>query len=155
MDWFLLNMFFYLSLARKTSMISTATVGDGVCDLVQQFRVLSFLGNVIPVLKWLPKYSLRNDLVGDVTAGITVAVMHIPQGMTRELHFYVDQIKLLLLSIFRNGIRSIGWSIAQRRPLHGIFPHTRLFRFRHISTHIGWYALRCQCNDFANCAKLC
>lgn len=35
----------------------------------------------MPVLKWLPKYSIKTKLVGDITAGITVAVMHIPQGM--------------------------------------------------------------------------
>lgn len=41
--------------------------------------------NIIPVLKWLPKYSLKNDLPGDISAGVTVAVMHIPQGMAYGL----------------------------------------------------------------------
>ena len=34
----------------------------------------------IPILSWLPKYSPRNDLVGDILSGFTVAIMHIPQG---------------------------------------------------------------------------
>lgn len=45
-----------------------------------KFSFISFLFNLIPILKWVPKYSIKNNLVGDITAGITVAVMHIPQG---------------------------------------------------------------------------
>ena len=37
--------------------------------------------SIIPILEWLPKYSIRKSIIGDLTAGITVAVMHIPQGM--------------------------------------------------------------------------
>lgn len=65
-------------------------VCDQVCDFIRQFRVLSFMVNVIPVLKWLPKYSLRKYLIGDVTAGITVAVMHIPQGWTYKKKFTLN-----------------------------------------------------------------
>ncbi|CAL4076706.1 unnamed protein product [Meganyctiphanes norvegica] len=35
----------------------------------------------IPILDWLPKYSPRSNLMGDVISGCTVAIMHIPQGM--------------------------------------------------------------------------
>lgn len=41
--------------------------------------------NLIPVLRWLPKYNCRKSLMNDVTSGITVAVMHIPQGMAYGL----------------------------------------------------------------------
>lgn len=44
------------------------------------FSLLKFILNVIPVLKWLPSYSIKAHLPGDISAGITVAVMHIPQG---------------------------------------------------------------------------
>lgn len=46
------------------------------------FNLLRFILNLIPVLKWLPKYSIKSDLPGDISAGVTVAVMHIPQGKT-------------------------------------------------------------------------
>lgn len=46
----------------------------------QSFSLLHLVYNLVPVLKWLPEYSIKNYLPGDVTAGITVAVMHIPQG---------------------------------------------------------------------------
>ncbi|XP_066971274.1 prestin-like isoform X2 [Macrobrachium rosenbergii] len=34
----------------------------------------------VPILHWLPNYPIRSALVGDIIAGITVAIMHIPQG---------------------------------------------------------------------------
>ena len=40
----------------------------------------------VPIFKWLPKYSVKKDLLADIIAGITVAVMHIPQGMC---HHYI------------------------------------------------------------------
>ncbi|KAA0199276.1 hypothetical protein HAZT_HAZT008938, partial [Hyalella azteca] len=40
----------------------------------------SLLQQRVPLLAWLPTYSPRRDLVGDLIAGLTVAVMHIPQG---------------------------------------------------------------------------
>lgn len=41
----------------------------------------STLTNFLPILKWLPKYSFRRDFTGDLIAGLTVAVMHIPHGL--------------------------------------------------------------------------
>jgi solute carrier family 26 protein len=41
--------------------------------------------NVIPVSYWLRKYKWKNDFVYDVISGLTVAVMHIPQGMAYAL----------------------------------------------------------------------
>ena len=40
--------------------------------------------NIFPILKWLPKYK-KTDLVSDIIAGLTVGVMHIPQGMAYAL----------------------------------------------------------------------
>ncbi|KPJ21597.1 hypothetical protein RR48_00553 [Papilio machaon] len=36
--------------------------------------------NSVPIARWLPRYSAGRDLVGDLVAGATTAVMHIPQG---------------------------------------------------------------------------
>ena len=33
-----------------------------------------------PILQWLPKYSVKEDLLADITGGVTVAVMHVPLG---------------------------------------------------------------------------
>lgn len=61
----------YLFSILVTSSIKRSTNG---CDF------LSLITNLIPILKWLPKYSLKSDLPGDLIAGFTVFVMHIPQG---------------------------------------------------------------------------
>lgn len=53
----------------------------------KQISTLSFLCCLnaflekIPLLRCLKEYSLRKYLFGDIISGITVAIMHIPQGM--------------------------------------------------------------------------
>lgn len=37
--------------------------------------------NKIPLIRCLKEYNLRKNLFGDIIAGITIAIMHIPQGM--------------------------------------------------------------------------
>ena len=39
--------------------------------------------NTVPIFRWLPKYHWRRDLGSDIVAGLTVAIMHIPQGTTK------------------------------------------------------------------------
>lgn len=39
-----------------------------------------FLVSLFPIFIWLPKYSIKNDLLADISGGLTVAVMHIPLG---------------------------------------------------------------------------
>lgn len=63
----------------------------------QEFSFIQFLYNIIPVLKWLPNYSFKENIAGDISAGITVAVMHIPQG-TRNYFFFFK--KYLEFSFF-------------------------------------------------------
>jgi hypothetical protein len=44
-------------------------------------RVWRALTSFLPIIDWLPKYNIREDLAPDAIAGITVGIMHIPQGM--------------------------------------------------------------------------
>jgi hypothetical protein len=37
--------------------------------------------NFLPILRWLPAYNWRTNLAVDAVAGVTVAIMHVPQGM--------------------------------------------------------------------------
>ncbi|KAL5290573.1 SLC26A2 family protein [Megaselia abdita] len=53
----------------------------GLKQYFAHLRFWSIFSGIIPIVQWLPKYSFKNYLVGDIIAGVTVAVMHIPQGM--------------------------------------------------------------------------
>lgn len=65
------------------------------------------LSAFIPILSWLPGYS-RNKLNGDISAGLTVGVMLIPQGMAYAMiaglppiyGLYASIIPLVLYAIF-------------------------------------------------------
>ncbi|MGY6522922.1 MAG: SulP family inorganic anion transporter [Mongoliitalea sp.] len=67
----------------------------------------SFLKKYIPILEWLPNYK-KTDLQGDLSAGLTVGIMLIPQGMAyamlaglEPIHgLYAVTIPLLLYAIF-------------------------------------------------------
>ncbi|MFT7519685.1 MAG: SulP family sulfate permease, partial [Kiritimatiellia bacterium] len=58
---------------------------------------MRYISQFIPVISWLPKYK-ASDIRGDVTAGLTVAVMIIPQaiaygllaGVTPEVALYAS-----------------------------------------------------------------
>lgn len=39
-----------------------------------------FLVSFVPIIEWLPQYSWKRNLLGDFMAGITVGIMHVPQG---------------------------------------------------------------------------
>lgn len=41
----------------------------------------NFMKRAIPVLNWLPKYNVKNDLLLDILAGFTLLILHVPQGM--------------------------------------------------------------------------
>jgi hypothetical protein len=59
--------------------------------LKKQCASLSFLCCInsfldkIPLLRCLKEYNLRKNLFGDIIAGITVAIMHIPQGKVNRI----------------------------------------------------------------------
>ncbi len=65
------------------------------------------LGQFLPITEWLPKYS-KNDFKGDLLAGLTVAIMLIPQGMAYALlaglppvyGLYAGIVPLLLYAFF-------------------------------------------------------
>ncbi|EFA76197.1 Sulfate transporter 4.1 [Heterostelium album PN500] len=44
-------------------------------------RFIHYLLGLLPIVSWLPKYNIKNNLRGDIIAGLTVGVMLIPQGM--------------------------------------------------------------------------
>lgn len=42
---------------------------------------LHLLRDRVPIFNWLPKYRLKKWILGDTIAGLTVGILHIPQGV--------------------------------------------------------------------------
>jgi len=60
----------------------------------------AYLMSTIPAIKWLSKYNWKKDTLPDIIAGLTVAVMHIPQGMAYALLGNLPPVVGLYMAIF-------------------------------------------------------
>ncbi|KAI3380208.1 hypothetical protein SNEBB_003457 [Seison nebaliae] len=56
--------------------------------------------NHLPILRWLSTYNMNEDLLNDIIAGLTVAIMQIPQGLAYALLAGVAPIYGLYSSFF-------------------------------------------------------
>ncbi|XP_067385674.1 rho guanine nucleotide exchange factor 25 [Emydura macquarii macquarii] len=61
---------------------------------------LRLLRDRLPIAAWLPGYRLRSWLLGDALAGLTVGIVHIPQGMAFALLAAVAPVYGLYTSFF-------------------------------------------------------
>ncbi|CAL1284541.1 unnamed protein product [Larinioides sclopetarius] len=41
----------------------------------------NFMQKAFPILRWLPDYSIKNDLFLDVLTGLTLLILHVPQDV--------------------------------------------------------------------------
>lgn len=56
-------------------------VRNEVARRCKKIEPIALLKKTIPLTDWLFSYDWKDNILGDIVAGITVAVMHIPQGM--------------------------------------------------------------------------
>lgn len=62
-------------------LLSSSSDMQSVQKSVKKISFSAILHFLVPVTLWLPNYNCKKNLFGDIASGITVAVMHIPQGM--------------------------------------------------------------------------
>ncbi|XP_052739146.1 prestin isoform X2 [Bicyclus anynana] len=80
--------------------VPTKPLGYRCKRAVQSCGFGECLLNSLPVARWLPSYSPKKFLIGDLVAGATTAVMHIPQGMAYALLAEVPPIVGLYMAFF-------------------------------------------------------
>lgn len=64
------------------------------------FSIKNCIHNLLPVTLWIPNYKIKKKFMGDFLAGLTVAVMHVPQGMAYGLLAGVQPINGLYMAFF-------------------------------------------------------
>ncbi|XP_078042909.1 prestin isoform X2 [Augochlora pura] len=76
------------------------TLFQSISSRCKKVQPLLALKNSVPLIGWLSKYNWKQDILGDVVAGITVAVMHIPQGMAYAILGNVPPIVGIYMAFF-------------------------------------------------------
>ncbi|XP_076169612.1 prestin isoform X2 [Ptiloglossa arizonensis] len=73
---------------------------ESISSRCKKVEPLLVLKNSIPLIGWLSKYDWKRNILGDIIAGITVAVMHIPQGMAYAILGNVPPIVGIYMAFF-------------------------------------------------------
>ncbi|XP_072033240.1 prestin-like [Amphiura filiformis] len=59
-----------------------------------------FIQRLVPIVKWLPNYKIKSDLVGDTISGITTGIMRVPQEMAYAILATLPAVNGLYVAFF-------------------------------------------------------
>ncbi|XP_046998479.1 solute carrier family 26 member 6-like [Schistocerca americana] len=97
--------------------------------------VLERFKKLVPAAEWVPRYRWRQQLAGDLSAGLVVAVMHVPQGLGYALlagAAPVGGLYVALLPVFVYALFGTSRHISM-----GTFAVTCLMTGQIVSEHAG------------------
>lgn len=60
----------------------------------------SYFMSAIPTIGWLKEYRWKENIISDIISGLTVAIMHIPQGMAYALLGNVPPVVGIYMAFF-------------------------------------------------------
>ncbi|XP_062247608.1 solute carrier family 26 member 6-like isoform X1 [Platichthys flesus] len=88
--------------AQKWKRTNSPNLGERVKESLRCSvpRLKQTVVSWVPVLGWLPKYSIRENAIGDLIAGCSVGIMHLPQGMAYALLASLPPVIGLYTSLF-------------------------------------------------------
>ena len=118
----------------------TQSVDFSICSrLRQSASQCSFsrvLFSLFPFIKILREYHIKDDLVNDIVAGLTIGVMHIPQGNSLSVLLSIHPFKIAFCTYQRNGLRDARQLATDLRSLRLTLSNFHLFFLRHLEAYI-------------------
>lgn len=87
----------------------------------------------VPITKWLPEYSVKKNLINDIIGGVTVGILHVPQGTNENV---LPENTVLF---YRNGLCFTCWIETCIWTVHILVPFTNLHVFWYKSACFAWY----------------
>lgn len=109
-----------------------------LCENISNLTCKGILFSWLPILTWLPKYSIKDNVIADIAGGLTVAVLHIPQGISLVWIPAVYALKFWFIFVnFRFGICYVSVCTSYYRSLSCLCTVTRVCVTWNIEAYIS------------------